>query len=227
MASGHGRSGADVRVFYSRMAREINDACDRGVIDAGPRRTGFLPPLSKRYFFPFVDTWGSAITYIEYFREILIDTPGSVGTADRLRCFADLSRGRLAPPEGELPIPPKQRWLDRIRLSILDRIFRLYPWTSPLISGASAVALFAASVIAVVRRRLSFLLILSISGLSAILANTAIVSLVEITSFHAVNAAYLTGAYGLWILVIFSSWLALLEGVRIPIPAIDSQAALR
>ena len=46
-----------------------------------------------------------------------LSTPKSVGPAERLQSLADRSRGRRAPPERTMPIPPKQRWLDRIRLS--------------------------------------------------------------------------------------------------------------
>jgi hypothetical protein len=34
---------------------------------------------------------------------------------------------------------------------------------------------------------------------------------VEITSFHGINTAYFTGAYGLWLLFCFTSWFDLIE----------------
>jgi hypothetical protein len=209
IASGHGRSGAEAMAFYARMAREIDDACDRGVLEAGPHRNGFLPPLPKGSFGMIVNAFRGALAYVVYFDDISVETPPSVGPAERLRSFADISRGRLAPPEGAAPIPPKQRWLDRIRLKILDRILRLYPWISPWAGFGAALVLVAASAIALIRRRLPYFLILSCGALVGIMAIAAIDAMVEITSFHGINAAYLTGAYGLWLLFIFTSFLAL------------------
>ena len=44
--AGHYTSGANARVFYVALARDIDRACDRGAIDCGPKRMSYLPRLT-------------------------------------------------------------------------------------------------------------------------------------------------------------------------------------
>jgi hypothetical protein len=213
IASGHGKTGAEAMAFYAQMAREINDACDRGLIEAGPHRTGFLSPLPADVVAPLLDGCRHAVLYIANFDETTVETPMSAGPEDRLRLFADLTRARLAPPEGAPPIPPNQRWLDRIRLRILNGILRLYQLVTPSAGFAAVLALIAASIVALRRRRLPYFVVVSVGMLGAMAAIILINTLVAITSFNAINAAYFTGAYGLLLFFTFLGWLALAEAI--------------
>lgn len=210
-AAGHYHNGADAMAFYGKMAREINEACDSGKIKAGPRRTGFLPPLRREYLQPLLGTSWGELRFFSDFEGLSTDSGESSGSPESLVPFADLTRGRLSPVPGGAHIPPEQHWLDCIRVSILDKIMRGYKLASPVAGGAALLALIFATGLALIRLRFSYFLAVSIGFLGSVLALVVINSLIEITSFPALNAGYFTGGYGLWLFFMFTSWLALAE----------------
>jgi hypothetical protein len=208
---GHGHTGAEAMAYYAQLAREVNDACDRGLIKAGARRTGFLSPFRREQLIPVLDASQRALTLVFSFDRLTAMPMASVGPPDRLAFFADLTRGRLCPAADGPRIPPKQRWLDRVRLTILGCIGRAYPLIGPWAGGAAVFALLAAGALALIRRRLPYLLVVSAGMLGSITAMAMIIALIDVTSYPAVDVGYLTGTYGLWLLFLFTSWLALAE----------------
>jgi hypothetical protein len=105
-------------------------------------------------------------------------------------------------------------WLEEARLDILDGIRRFYAAFAPWAGIASLAALVAAWIGAIVRRRLPFFAVAGSGLLGSMLALVAIVALVDSTSFPALNTGYLSGSYGLWLLFLFTGWLALVEAWR-------------
>jgi hypothetical protein len=212
--SGHGRTGPDAMAFYARIAREVNGACDAGLLKAGPGRSGFQPPLRREYLRP---AWAAALEsarLVFFFQGLTAYPPASVGTPKSLVLFADLTRGRLSPVPGGEHIWPKQHWLDRVRVGILEEIWLGYSFAAPWLVRAAVTALLAAVVIAILRRRIHFLAILALGILASVCAMIAICALLDATSFHAADPMYLSGAYGLVLLLVFVGWLALAESLR-------------
>jgi hypothetical protein len=212
VAAGHAQTADEAMAFYARLAREINEACDRGVIKAGPHRSGFLPPLRSEYLSPFFGAYHRAAALVVSFDRMSPTCVPSQGSPDDLAFFADLTRGRLSPPAGGVRLPPKQRWLDHIRLNVLDRTYRIYPLLVPWAGGTAVIALITAGVIALVRRRPTYFAVVSVAAIGSIMAIVAIDALIAVTSYPtSIDVIYLAGTYGLWLLFIFSSWLALFE----------------
>jgi hypothetical protein len=212
--AGHGQTGGDVAVYYRRLAREVNEACDRGLIKAGPRRSGFLPPLRHEHLEPFKQSAWSALKMLVSFDQMAVRSSPSEGSDADLAFFAKHTRGRLSPPADGREPKARPVWLEEARLDILDGIRRLYAAFAPWAGIASLAALVAAWIGAIVRRRLPFFAVAGSGLLGSMLALVAIVALVDSTSFPALNTGYLSGSYGLWLLFLFTGWLALVEAWR-------------
>lgn len=209
--TGHGRSGADAMAFYARMAREINEACDHGVLPAGPRHSGLMPPLMSEHVAPFLAGFRRAAQLFLSFDQMTSSSPPSSGPSDRLRRFADLTRGRLNPAPGMPAIPPTQRWLDHVRLGILNGISWVYSFAAPWLGAAALIGLLATIGATFIRRRISYFAVLSLAACSSVLALLSIDALIDATSFPAITISYFTGAYGLWLLAVFAIWYGLIE----------------
>jgi hypothetical protein len=212
--AGHCTSGAESMAFYARLAREVNEACDQGRLGpCGPRRSGFVPPLRPEYFQSFLRTLPDVATFFTSFDEMDTARQQSVGTPEQLDMFAKLSHERVATADTDPSESPRQVRLDRVRISWLAGISRFYHKLA-LWTGLSAVlALLVAVVVLIRSRRLSFFAILGIGLLGSIGALVAAISMIQVTSFPAVNTGYFSGAYGLWLLFMFSGWLALTEAM--------------
>lgn len=209
---GHGHNGAEVMAYYSKIAQEINDACDRGVLIGGKKRSGFMPPLRREYLQPFLTTFPRVYWYLLSFEGMdpVVKEPSS-GSAEQISRFADLTRGRLTPPRDTMPTPKRQLWLDGIRLNLLSKIVLVYSYMAPIAGGIALVILLVSIWFAFARRCLPYFAILAIGTAVANLAIVLIVTLIDITSFPALNTGYFTGSYALWLLFVFAGALALPE----------------
>lgn len=209
--AGHGRTARDVADYYRRLAREVNDACDRGLIKAGPRRSGFLPPLRREHLGPFRQSAWSALKMVATFDQMSVRTPPSEGSDADLVKFTRITRGRLSPPADGRPPHAQPVWLEETRLQILDTIRRLYALLAPWAGMAAAAALVAAWVTAAIRRRLPLFAVTATGLIGSVLALVTIVALIDSTSFPALTTGYLSGSYGCWLLFAFAGWLAWAE----------------
>lgn len=222
--AGHGRSGADVAAYYRRLAQEINDACERGLLKAGPQRSGFIPPLHPEHRAPFLKSATAALKMVLTFDQMSARVAPSEGSDAELALFGKLTRSRLSPPkDGREPRTPPV-WRQETRLAALDAIRRGYAVTLPWAGAASLLALLASLVLAVRRRRVPYFGVAAIGMAGSILALVLIVALIDSTSFPALTTGYLSGSYGCWLLFAFFGWLALAE-VRQPTEAGNSRAS--
>jgi len=211
--TGHAHSGAESAAFYRQVAAEVNAACDTGKIAAGPTRSGFLPPLRKAHFKKFPLSFRSTVGYFTTFSDMdarSLWTSG--GSREELALIARLTRTR----SNLDPSTPHQRWLDRLRVAALGGALRVYQWVAPWAGGLALAGWAAATWLAVTKRRWTYFGLLGAGLLGACGATCAIVTLIDVTSFPSLNSGYFTGAYALWLLFMFTGWLALAEVRRRP-----------
>jgi len=213
--TGHAKSGAEAAAYYRRLAKEINDACASGVLQAGPPRAGFMPPWRREYLPPLRESLQRTAWFFLTFDDIATATLGrSEGSREELALFADLTRERMIPPEGSPPVPPQQRWLDHVRLRVLEKIQNAYRHLALWAGGAALLAWLAAVGVALARRRWTYFGLVGAGLLGSCCAVFGIVALIDVTSFPALNTGYFSGLYGLWLLFWFVSGLALTEVLR-------------
>ncbi|MFT3867601.1 MAG: hypothetical protein QM715_03780 [Nibricoccus sp.] len=204
--TGQAKNAAETMAFYKKMADEINTACDRGLIPARAKMGGFIPPIEKQQRDAFITVLPKTAKYFVSFGDITpVTNGGSSGTAEELVWFTDLTRGRLSPGPGVPAIPRRQARLDQLRVSILSWITDVYAALTPWIVVLGLLTLTASSVLILAKRSFNFHFLLSLGLIGSNAATIIIVSLIDATSFPALNTGYFTGGYALWMLFIFVS----------------------
>jgi hypothetical protein len=205
--AGHCTTGADAMKFYARMATEINAACDQGLLDSGPPRSGFLPPLEPAMLQPLIATFSQSTKFLIGFAEMHTGPQYSIGPADLVAGFARLTHGKVGPLPDEPRVEPAG--LQRFRQHILAGVSKIYQLSSPVF-GVTSFLVYASSVfISIARRKAPFFVVVATGSLGAVSALTLAVALIEVTSFPAINTGYFSGAYGVWLVFMATSFLGL------------------
>ncbi len=214
--TGHARNGAEAMAFYEQLAREVNDACDRGVVKAGPPRTGYLPPMRREHWAKLPSSMVRAVREIITFDHMATRPLGpSLGRPEELALFAELTRGRLIPTANGPAESLAQDSLARLQMDILHGIYQAYHWASPWAGGLALLAWLAAAGISLWRRQRRFYFgLVGVGLLGAVLALAGIVALIDVTTFPSIETGYFSGSYALWLLFMFTSAFALAEALR-------------
>lgn len=213
--SGHSRTAVAADDYYAQLAQEVNNACDRGLLPAVGKHSGFLPPLRWSQAEAIASSLWTGMRMLFLFTGMEIENhEPSEGTPEVLARFQVLTHERLTPLPSGPEIPAAQRSWDRLRVRVLEKIHYGYIWGMPLTGAASVIALMGAGILAARQRRLPYFFVLSIGCVGSLLAMLGIVALINVTSYPTLeDSMYLTGGYGLWILCQFTSWLALTEAL--------------
>jgi len=212
-SSGNGRTAAGADAYYAQLAREVNNACDRGLLPAGRKRSGFLPPLQWSQAGTIVaSVWKGMRMLLRFGGMEIVNHEPSEGTPEVLARFRLLTHDRLTPLAGGPQIPAAQQKWDRFRVGVLEKIHLGYAWVMPWTGAVSVISLMVASVLALRQRRLPYFLVLSLGCVGSLLVLVGIVALIDVTSYPTMeDCMYLKGGYALWILCQFTSWFALAE----------------
>jgi hypothetical protein len=212
--AGYYRSGRDAASYWHAVAAEVDRACDEGRLECNRSTGSFLPPWNAQYGPLIVPTLSRAVSLFR-FQGLNPDPVPSVGTAEELTPFSDLTRDRLAPSPDAPTLPlPKQAKLDRDRLAILGATFVSYRAVAPVAIGAALLAFLAAAGAALSQRRIGATVLVSASILVAVAARIAILAAIDITAFPAVNAFYFAPAYPLLIAFVVVALVELPELIR-------------
>ena len=193
-------SAAAAQDFYTKVADEIDAAAAAGRVRAGPPRVGLTPPIRKEYLGPFVSSAGRAAIMLAGFSAMSAEPSRSVqatGTEE-----SDFRAIVHAPLAGVDPPPA----LHAPSVWVLDAVLALYRLAIPLAAVLGLVGTVVAVVEALRNRRNRAALnaaglLITLAGLIA--ARIVLLSLVDVTSFEAVNALYLSPAYAIVILWAF------------------------
>ena len=97
-AAGHCKSGAEAMRYYAQVAQEINDACDRGLIAAGPKRASLLPPMDSYYLPYFMRALQKAAQMLLFTRldGLKSEALPSVGNEQALTTFREMTLGSIS-----------------------------------------------------------------------------------------------------------------------------------
>jgi hypothetical protein len=192
--------------YYARLADEVNAACDAGLLEAGPRRVTMLPPLVPAYRPLIRDSLVEGLRNAITLDGFLVKPRPSRDEIEKRAFFADLTRARLSPAPGDPQLLVAQPILDRIRVRLLGGILAGYRVVIPWAAALSVAVWLATAALALRRRHLPLLLPLGVGAAGSALAVVLIAALVDATSFAAVHPGYLSGFYGLYLLVIALAW---------------------
>ena len=188
--------------FCERVATEINEACEQGLVAAGRARSGFMPRWHEDYAEAMKTEWrayGQEVIRLTRFETIV---PESTGSDDEIRPFVDLSYDNLSPaPRATYFHKPDQieqnRWkLDRLRW-FGQNLGALYAGLIKI----GLLLLLARGLERLIRRRWSWLTWLAVAVAGAIGAELSINFLVHTMAFENFYPAAWAPAYPLLLLV--------------------------
>ncbi len=97
-AAGHYSSAPEAWQFHLRLAREVNDACERGAIACGPPLASLVPRWHEDYLRPVLRACGSVFVSLISLGDVKARIAPSIGNEEELERFRRMTHGRLASP---------------------------------------------------------------------------------------------------------------------------------
>jgi hypothetical protein len=89
-AAGHHNSALAARNFYSRLASELNAACDQGTLECRARRDTLAPELPRKRIPEFLSAMWRAVAYTVYLSSDPVNPLRSTGDSDTLHRWSQL-----------------------------------------------------------------------------------------------------------------------------------------
>lgn len=196
--------------YYSRLATEIDGACESGRLPCDPPRASLAPPWRNDLLVPTLRRMCRGTARLLSLADM--QAFPTIGTEDQLAPFRELTNDHLLPVVSSAPEAPTQRtaW-DRWKVERLAAIHEAYrsvmPWAA--IFGFSSFGLCLTVARA---RRSSRLLGVGIILLAVIVPRLALLSFMDVAAFpHALIPLYLLPIYPLMTAFVV---LASIDGVR-------------
>jgi hypothetical protein len=105
--AGYYKYGAIAEQYYFKLAREIDDACDKGLLKCNPKRSTMTPPFRKEYISfilkAFFEGANKLISFKGDAAYWVSPSVHSQGSEESLILFRDLTREDIAPLSVALP----------------------------------------------------------------------------------------------------------------------------
>lgn len=180
-SAGHDGSAVEMRAFFRRLAREVNEACDAGRIPCGPRNDSLVPPWRPEYLPRLLAASDAVMTSLMTLGRLQPSMGASTGTPDQLRAFQRMTRGPLAWAGDEKPPGwPVAAAVSRLQSRLLE-----------LALPTSVIASLALIGVSLVRRRWHPGHVVSAALVVAIAMRVALLGFLEATSIPSNNLLYL------------------------------------
>lgn len=197
--AGYYSSAEKSRDFYKRLETEIDNACERGMLECHPKRSGMMPPWDNRYLLPL----GKIFLYSFYYATGFFDC--NVGhEPEKSNATEDLRELYQKVTLERIKCDPKVFGMKRyvVYRSVLQEIWRLYhlmfPWLALL-----AVVLHVGTIVTNPNTLLhNKILLLASSLLISISSLLFGLSLIHVSSFPGIVTRYLAPIYPLIILYV-------------------------
>jgi hypothetical protein len=183
--AGHYRSAPEAQSFYLRLAREVNEACDKATIPCGPERATMIPPWRPEYL---PATLSAARRVIVTLVTLVDGEPvilGSIGTPEHIAFFREMTRSRIATQTQSEP--------RNVRQHLAAAAYRVEAWVLPFLVPASLLAWLALGALRP-RRFVSPAGIVVAMLLASLAMRVALLAFLDATSMPANNILYLSPA---------------------------------
>jgi hypothetical protein len=207
--AGYYASGEKAMTFYRQLARDVDSACKAGKLDCLPARATMMPPWVPGLHKDVLKAFASAVVFTAKFDGMLADPGASSGSESTQALYRKLTHDRIAPlgKFEDVQSLASKRAADKIGL--LNGLLAAYRTFMPVVVCLALLVFVVQGVQAVRKRKLFVAWVIQAGLLAALLARLAMLALIEVTSFPAIGAIYLSAAYPVLIVLVF---LALCEG---------------
>lgn len=191
--AGHCQSGRQAATYYRRLAREVNAACDAGLLAAHPARATMMPPWHDDYAPFLVSALGRSWTMLTGFGGFSMHNRPSWGSEKQLQPFHKLTSERFA-PLGNEPVRPLAG-LELAKHRTIACLGAAYQNAMPFAVCLALAVLLAAGARVILFHHLEYVDVLMAAALIALVARAILIALVDVTSFPAFGGLYLLPAY--------------------------------
>lgn len=211
-AAGYYKDGPTAMHFYDTIGKEINAACDKGLLKCNPKRASIIVPWHNEII-PYL--WDVLVNHIKillsYDLNKPIQIPSNVGQKGFI-LFSDITLEKIAQPEDKVLKMYHQDRFNKKKIQWLNSIFYIYNKFAKIIILTAGICLLINIIISIIKRKLQPLLIFSISISISILSRLIILSYIEATSFSTI--IYLDPLYPLLLLVSLSIFINLARNFK-------------
>ncbi len=201
--NGHCASAAMALAYYRRLADEINAACDRGLLPAGPKRSGMFPKWYKGETSAFLTALGRFGVFFISFQKFDPQPLPSEGETGLLYLFHDMTNERLMPsPDATDYVWARSFHGDADKVAILRGVGGLM---GRVLYGLAILALLLVPVRVIqglVEGTWTPVFPLALAVLAACACTVGVNALVEVSSFPNTSVGALAQGYPLLILFI-------------------------
>ncbi len=190
-AAGYYTNGPTAMNYYSTLAKQVNAACSKGKITCVASTDNLYPPLTGRYFKPFVKAMGRSFTFLTGFQQYNPTPPNISGTNQQITQFTKITNESAT------------NYNDENKINFLIDIGNFYQTVFPILTYAALI--FACMLMFIKKSYKNPLFILMLLLAVGILIRMILLSLVTVTSFPGINTLYFACAYPLLISFVFIS----------------------
>ena len=183
---GHYGSAPMSRAFYRRLAREINDACDRNAIPCGPRRSTMIPPWHPSYLRATLVAAHEVFVTLAHVGRMSVWTGETIGSGEQIALFARMTNGPLSTAQ--------YQGARDSRRAIATAIASIQKGATAILLPASLALWAVLLVVAAVRRHWHPAHVLVAAMAAAIGMRVALLAFLDATSIPANNTLYLSPA---------------------------------
>ena len=192
-ATGQIATGRDARRFYTRLADEIDAACDRGALSCvSSRRATLAPPFHWQYLADMLEPAVTLGRIVFFLGGGEMTTVPSQGTPEQLATFHDLV-GPIGPVASSLPqARPAAGERQALQHSVAEWLHGLYRVFAAVGFGLGLVAVGYATI-----RRLGYplpLLAMTAAAAAAVACRIALLAYLDATSIPSANSLYASPA---------------------------------
>jgi hypothetical protein len=209
-AAGYHTSGEKALEFYRKIGEEIDAACDSGQLQCRPRLTSLVPTWHTEFNALILPTVYKVIekTLIFEGSNAHTDQFRSAAPGEIMEFFGNVTGEKaLSSKRGGSDVYPYYfTHLNREKCRILEQIAYVYKLFIPYLFVIALLLLFWNLAVAVRKRQLALMTVLSISSLTGMLSITAVMTLLTITSYSEI-ARVMHVSFPLVIIFITSTFL--------------------
>jgi hypothetical protein len=214
-AAGHTQNAKEALLFYSKIADQVNAACDNHALPAKPRRNSLVPSWRPENTLRLKEVLLEHLLYFISFKGFSAYPPDSVGTAPVLQLFSDLTRNNLAhSPEAPELDHPTQTKVNRWKLDLLQALGSTVRWVAVSLIFSAFIGWILIAMQSVRLRHFPGLFAVSTAALGAAIAVWMINLLVHVLSFPNCSPGAFAQAYPFLLLFAALAWIQLIAWMR-------------
>ena len=198
-ASGYYKDGQTANEYYKKVAEEINEAIDSGLVESQPTMpSALMSPWRKGYTAKITDAMLKIIVYVPSFTDVSTTTIASTGNIEGIKAMEILTNNNAIYPDSYGEAAEAQIAVYKVYTSRLNAIGSIYKKTGFLvfILGLTSYILLVIKMFAKKEKNIDIILLLTGILLSYLVLVLG-VAYNHIASCYSITYMYLSGAYPL------------------------------